>query len=115
MIDAISEYLFEIFDVSTFVALVSAGLMVFAYWLVRLMTDSLLLSTVYAPVMLLGGLAANHFFTNHFIVVMQDPDSNTVLNIAIGILIAMVAMMILTRVVYAFGEMRARARRPAAS
>lgn len=113
MFHAIWDYLSQIFDVGIFVALVTAALLVFAYWLVRLMTESLLLSTLFAPVMLLGGLASNHFFITHFIVLMQDPDSNTVLGIAAGIISAMLIMLILTRVAYAVGDMRARTRRTA--
>lgn len=112
MIQEISDYLFQIFDVSTFVAAISLCLIAFAYWLVRVMTDSILLSVMYTPVMLLGGLAANDFFNKHFIVVIaQDSDSNTVLNIAVGMVIAMVVMLVLTRVAYAVSEAKARARR----
>jgi NO-binding membrane sensor protein with MHYT domain len=113
MFHAIWDYLDQIFDVGIFVALVTAALLVFAYWLVRLMTESLLLSTLFAPVMLLGGLASNHYFNMHFIVLMQDPDSNTVLGIAAGIISAMLIMLMLTRVAYAFGDRRTRARRAA--
>lgn len=112
MFHAIWDYLDQIFDIGIFVALVTAALLVFAYWLVRLMTE-FLLSTLFAPVMLLGGLASNHYFNTHFIVLMQDPDSNTVLGIAMGIMSAMLIMLMLTRVAYAFGDRRTRARRAA--
>ncbi|HMN39017.1 MAG TPA: hypothetical protein PKD49_15075 [Hyphomicrobium sp.] len=113
MVHSILDYLTQVIDISVFVAAVTACLMGFAYWLVRLMTDSLLLSMLYTPAMLFGGLASNHFFQQHFIVLMQDTDSNTVLGVALGIILAMLTMLMVTRVVYAIGEMRRQAKRTA--
>ncbi len=102
------EFFRAVFDVNMFTAMTVLFLGGVAYALVRLMTESMFLGFVYAPVAMLFGMISNYIISKNFLVPLTDKDSDTVLAVGIGVLIGLVFMILLTRGKNALFERRDR-------
>ena len=81
-----------------------------ALWLVRTMTESTALTVLFSPAILFGALAANYLFRINFVVASGDKDTDVVVASAIGVLLALILMLLASRIAIAMGERRSRAR-----
>lgn len=100
-------------DVNLFTGLVTAGLVFTAYALIKAMTGSLFLGTIFLPFLALGGLAGNYVFESHFVTVLNDKDADTVLAVGCGVLAAMIVISTVAKITGCILEWRfLRNRRP---
>ena len=99
MLNSILDGYRTITDVDTFTFLVLAGLVLSAYVMIKVTTDSLLLGTLFLPFLAFGGLIARYYFDLNFIAVTPDKDANTVFSIACGVLAAMLVMTLVAKLI----------------
>lgn len=85
------EALMTVDEFTVFVTLSCVGI---AFWLIREMVDSTALAIVCTPVLLIGALAANYLFRIHFVIAVQDKDSNVVVASAVGVVCALVLVLV---------------------
>ena len=81
-----------------------------ALWIVKTMTESTALAVIFSPAILFGALAANYLFRINFVVASGDKDTDVVVASAIGVLLALVLMLVASRIAITMGERRSRAR-----
>lgn len=115
MLNASIEFFRAVFDINFFTAMTVLGLGGVGYALVRFMTESLFLASLYAPFMMLGGMLSNYIISKNFPAPINDKDSDTVLAVGIGVLIGMVLMIAVTRGFNAMIERRNRVSRAGAT
>lgn len=99
-------------DIDTFTFVVTAGLVLSAYMLIKVSTGSLLLASIFTPFMIVGGLAARYYFEVNFINLLGDKDSNTVLSVACGVLGSMLVMTLVSKCVGSYIDWRWRHTHP---
>lgn len=112
MLKTLIEGYRTITDIDTFTFIVTAGLVMSAYSLIKMSTGSLMLASIFTPFMIIGGLAARYYFEVNFINLLGDKDSNTVLSVACGVLGSMLVMTIVSKGVGAFIDWRWRNTHP---
>ena len=91
-------------DVKFLTALVIVLFVGCSYWLVRFLSDSMFLACLFTPFVALGALVSHYVLMTNYPMPLSDKDSNMVLAVAIGVLAALVMMLLLTRLAYAFGD-----------
>lgn len=112
MLKTLIEGYQTITDIDTFTFVVTAGLVLSAYMLIKVSTGSLLLASIFTPFMILGGLTARYQFEIHFINLLGDKDSNTVLSVACGVLGSMLVLTVITKCVGSYIDWRWRHTHP---
>ena len=113
MLESLLEAFRTVTDVNTFTALVTAGVVFTVYTMIKAITGSLLLGTLFLPFLAMGGLAGNYLFDAYYIVVANDKDANTVIAVSSGVLTALIVMTILAKLVGSLIEWKfSRNRRP---
>lgn len=89
--------------------LVAAGFFVFiAFWLIRELVNSTALAVISAPVLMVGALAANYLFHTHFLMPVDDKDTNVVIASAVGVLTALVLLLVSIWITVLMSEHRTR-------
>lgn len=99
MLNSLLEAFRTLTDVNTFTILVTAGLVLTSYVLIKAMTGSLLLGTLFLPFLTLGGLTGKYVFDNAYIAILPDKDSDTVFAVGCGVLAALIIMTIVAKVI----------------
>lgn len=112
MLKTLIEGYRTITDIDTFTFIVTAGLVISAYALIKVSTNSLMLASLFTPFMTLGGLATRYYFEINFIDMLGDKDSNTVLAVACGVLGSMIVMTAITKGIGALIDWRWRHTHP---
>jgi len=95
-----------------YVFVVVFGLAAVVLSLISSMLQSYTLAVLYAPILVIGGLAANYLFRVFFITTTHDKDSQVVIASAVGILVAMVLLLLATWLSSLMSERRSRKRKP---
>lgn len=106
MLNAVLEFSRSIVAVNGFTWAVVIGLSVMSYWIVRSMSGSLLLASVYLPFLIVGALSANYIFVKFDILPVQDKDSNVVFACGAGLVGTLLALLMLTRLISTVLEAR---------
>lgn len=99
MLNSLFEAFRTLTDVNTFTALVTAGLVLTSYVLIKAMTGSLLLGTLFLPFLTLGGLTGKYVFDNAYMSILPDKDSDTVFAVGCGVLAALIIMTIVAKLI----------------
>lgn len=81
------------------------------FGLIRTLVDSFSLAVIFAPMLVLGGLAANYLFRVFYISATPDKDSEVVIASAVGILVALVLLLMATWLSAVMSERRSRNKR----
>ena len=85
-------------NIDDYETIVVAGAVVCALWLLKTMTESTALTIFFAPGVLLGALAANYLFRVNFVTASNDKDTNVLIASATGVLLAVLLMLLATRI-----------------
>lgn len=104
-----------LFDVNQFTGWTLVMLLVFATALVKIITESTWLATLYLPAMLFGALTANYLYTGSYLNFLNDKEANVVLALGIGLICGMALMLALTRLYYFISEKRTNHKRQLAA
>ena len=102
------ETLNHIFSVDAFTFYVVGGLTVWAAVLVRLMTDSTALAFLFMPFINFGALAGIFVCRELSVVFSQEKDSNLIVSALVGMIVALLIMLLATRLVYASSALKAK-------
>jgi hypothetical protein len=80
---------------------VSGGLTLVAFVVMRTLFPVKSLATIYAPALFLGGLAGIYAFQRNGLYFTRDEASNAVISATAGLVVALFAAIVVTRLVYA--------------
>ena len=83
-----------------------------AFALLRSMTQSTFLSLVYTPALAVGALAANYLYRVNYIELSSNRDANVVVASAIGVILALMIMLVATRIAILMHDRKNREHRP---
>lgn len=106
MLETLSEFIKTIIDIDFFTALVVLALVAAVFGLVKLMTDSMVLGSLYAPFLIVGALTSKYLIFKNSLVPAADKDSAIVLAVAGGVLPTLVALLVVTRLFNMISERR---------
>ena len=83
-----------------------------AFWFLRSMTQSTFLALVYTPALAVGALAANYLYRINYIELSSDRDANVVVASAIGVILALMIMLVATRIAIFMHDRKNREHQP---
>ena len=83
-----------------------------AFWLLRSITKSTFLSLVYTPALAIGALAANYLYRINYIELSSNRDANVVVASAIGVILALMIMLVATRIAIFMHDRKDREHQP---
>ncbi len=88
------DVIFALSNLDQFAVTAAVTFVILAFVLIREIVHSTTLAVVSAPVLLIGGLAANYLFHHNFVVATHDKDTNVVIASAVGVLTALVLLLL---------------------
>ena len=106
MMNSLVEGYHTITDVNTFTVTVLAGLVLAACSLIKMSTDSLTLSTIFLPFLVLGGLLSRYYLDQSYLDPVGDKDANAVLFLAAGVLAGLIVMTAITKIIGLLSDWR---------
>lgn len=104
------EFLSRLFAVDMFTLIVAAGLAVVSGILTMMILSRTGLAVMFVPGFFVGALAANYFFQEYGIVPTSMREIDPIINCTVGILVALIIMLALTRFIWGAASLRAKIR-----
>ena len=83
-----------------------------AFCMLRSMTKSTVLSLIYTPALVVGALAANYLYRINYIELSSNRDANVVVASAIGVIMALMIMLVATRIAIFMHDRKNREHQP---
>jgi len=111
MLNAFRDGFHALFNIDLFTTIVLLCLVLACHWLVKVMTDSVLMAAAFTPVLFLGGLVSNYVFKLDFLVLLDDKQANTVAALSAGVLGGMLLTFLIVRVGFDISDWNNRSRR----
>lgn len=105
------DIIFALSTLDGFTINVAMAFVVIAFVLIREIVHSTALAVISAPVLLIGGLAANYLFHQNFVMATHDKDTNIVIASAVGVLTALVLLLVSIWISVLMSEQRTNAKK----
>jgi hypothetical protein len=105
------DVIFALLAFDQYTVMVGVCFVAIAFWLIREILDSFTLAFVSVPILMIGALAANYLFRTHFVVAVNDKDTNVVVASAVGVVTALSLLLLSIWIAVLMSERRTKNRR----